>query len=192
MTGPPTTALWSEFHRPLAAFLARRVRRPSDVDDLLQEVFVRIHKRIDTLERADRVDAWIFQIARNALIDLERSRAAGAGGRQAGGDEALEKVAAAEPDAAPSELAGCLRPMIAGLPEPYGEAIRLTEIDGLTQAEAAERAGVSLSGMKSRVQRGRERLKRMILDCCHVELDARGAVIDYHPRCKCVTEKDSE
>jgi RNA polymerase sigma-70 factor, ECF subfamily len=185
VTAPDMTTLWSEFHRPLGAFLAKRARRPSDVDDLLQEVFVRIHKRIETIARADRVDAWIFQIARNALIDFERIRATRNDPRASGG-EALEALAAAEAEDGPSELAGCLGPMIAALPEPYREAIRLTELEGLTQAEAAERTGVSLSGMKSRVQRGRDRLKKMILDCCHVELDARGAVIDYQPRCKCV------
>jgi RNA polymerase sigma-70 factor, ECF subfamily len=190
VTGPDTTALWSEFHRPLGAFLAKRVRRASDVDDLLQEVFVRIHKRIDSLEQAERVDAWIFQIARNALIDFERVRATRNDARQVEAD-ALERVPAAVPEEGPSELAACLRPMIASLPEPYRDALRLTEIDGLTQAEAAERAGVSLSGMKSRVQRARERLKNMILDCCHVELDARGAVMDY-ARCRCTAEKDCD
>jgi len=189
VTAPTTTALWSEFHRPLGAFLARRARRPSDVDDLLQEIFVRIHKKIDTLDDAERIDAWIFQIARNALIDWERVRATRNDARQLGTD-AIETLATPEPDAAPSALVGCVTPMIATLPEPYREAIRLTEIEGLTQADAAERAGISLSGMKSRVQRGRERLKQMILDCCHVELDARGGVVDYTSRCSCGSRRE--
>jgi RNA polymerase sigma-70 factor, ECF subfamily len=191
VTGLDTKVLWSEFHRPLGAFLARRVRRDADVDDLLQEVFVRIHRRIDTLAQAERVDAWIFQIARNALIDFERVRATRNDARQPRTEE-IEAMAVPvpEPEEGQGELAACLRPMIATLPEPYREALRLTEIEGLTQAEAASRAGVSLSGMKSRVQRGRERLKTLILDCCHIELDARGGVMDCQPRCTCTTEKD--
>jgi RNA polymerase sigma-70 factor (ECF subfamily) len=186
LEGHDTESLWSQFHRPLGAFLAKRVRRPADVEDVLQEVFVRIHKRIDTLERSERVAAWIFQIARNALVDFERVRATRAG---VAADEAeLEALVADEGDAPPTELVGCVRPMVEALPEPYREAVRLTELDGLGQAEAAERAGVSLSGMKSRVQRGRERLKNMILDCCHVELDARGGIVD-HARCRCTAKE---
>jgi RNA polymerase sigma-70 factor, ECF subfamily len=75
----------------------------------------------------------------------------------------------------------CLTPLIARLPEPYREAIRLVEIDGLPQRDLSERFAVSLSGAKSRVQRGRDKLKDLLLHCCQVELDKRGNVMDYHP-----------
>lgn len=105
---PRTTALWSEFHRPLRAFLARRARRDADVDDLLQEVFVRIHRRIDGLEDADRVDAWVFQIARNALIDFERVRATR--NERGSGELELDDVPAAHPrTSTPSSPAVCAR-----------------------------------------------------------------------------------
>ena len=180
---------WNELESRIRPYVARRVASAADVDDIVQEIFVRIHKKIDTLDDAERIDAWIFQIARNALIDWERVRATRNDARQLGTD-AIETLATPEPDAAPSALVGCVTPMIATLPEPYREAIRLTEIEGLTQADAAERAGISLSGMKSRVQRGRERLKQMILDCCHVELDARGGVVDYTSRCSCGSRRE--
>jgi RNA polymerase sigma-70 factor (ECF subfamily) len=73
-------------------------------------------------------------------------------------------------------------PFVTVLPTPYREALTLTELQGLTQREAAELMGVSLSGMKSRVQRGRERLRALIEDCCQIALDARGRVIDCDPR----------
>ena len=52
-------------------------------------------------------------------------------------------------------------------------------------APLAERLGLSLSGAKSRVQRAREKLKQQLLECCHFELDRRGHIIDYQPRCQC-------
>ena len=79
------------------------------------------------------------------------------------------------------DLAPCLTPLIARLPEPYREAVRLVEIDGLPQRDLSERFAVSLSGAKSRVQRGRDKLKDLLLHCCQVELDKRGNVMDYHP-----------
>ena len=89
----------------------------------------------------------------------------------------LEDVRAAE-----AELAPCLTGMVARLPEPYRTAMELTSQQGLTQSEAAKRAGVSISGMKSRVQRAREQLKRMLLQCCEVDVDRRGGVSDYQLR----------
>ena len=68
------------------------------------------------------------------------------------------------------------------LPEPYREALVLTELDGLTQADAATRLGLSTSGMKSRVQRGRGQLRDLLLGCCEIELDRRNRVTDYVPR----------
>jgi RNA polymerase sigma-70 factor (ECF subfamily) len=72
--------------------------------------------------------------------------------------------------------------MIAALPESYREAIRLTDLNGLTQIEAAQRSGISFSGMKSRVQRARRQLKSMLEECCRIEVDRRGGIVDYSVR----------
>jgi RNA polymerase sigma-70 factor (ECF subfamily) len=72
--------------------------------------------------------------------------------------------------------------MIYSLPAPYREALLLTEFDGLTQQQLAARVGISLSGAKSRVQRGREQLKQMLHECCSFEFDRRGKVIGCEPR----------
>lgn len=72
--------------------------------------------------------------------------------------------------------------MIDALPEPYREAIVLTELEGLTQKTLAQRLGISVSGAKSRVQRGREQLKQMLHECCSFEFDRRGKVIECEPR----------
>jgi RNA polymerase sigma-70 factor (ECF subfamily) len=95
-----------------------------------------------------------------------------------------------EPDTAElrGELARCLTPLVERLPASYREALVLTEVEGATQAEAAARLGLSVSGMKTRVQRARGRLKDLLLDCCHVELDRRRGVTGYRSRrgpCEC-------
>jgi RNA polymerase sigma-70 factor (ECF subfamily) len=94
-----------------------------------------------------------------------------------------------------AELTCCLRPMIERLPEDYRDAISLVEIDGLTQQAAAKQTGISLSGMKSRVQRGRKQLKAMLDDCCLIELDRRGGVVDYNTRgasCDCCADQKDQ
>ena len=167
-----------ELSAPLRSFVARRV--PGDeVDDVVQDVLLRIQQGVAGLRDAERIDAWIFQIARNVITDGHRRR---------GRHQAFAAQAGAEPPpaadgegAAIAELTSCLPPMIARLPEPYRTAIEWTELQGLTQTEAASRAALSVSGMKSRVQRGREQLKQIILSSCRIELDVRGGVIECDP-----------
>jgi len=174
--------LWEEFGPPLRGFLARRVPPGVDADDLVQEVFLRVVRSVGSLKRTERPEAWLFQIARNALHDSLRARL-----RRDGRTDALEVDLPAQDDAAAdraaeAELAPCLTAMIGRLAEPYRTAITLTSLQGVTQASAARHAGISVSGMKSRVQRGRDQLRQMLVTCCAVAVDARGGVSDFHRR----------
>jgi RNA polymerase sigma-70 factor (ECF subfamily) len=189
---PDAEAIWEEFHRRLLGFIARRVRDHDSAEDILQDVMLRIHRHAGELEHSAAVGGWIHQIARNAIIDHYR-RAPVRRERPAGIDPMPEDAPAPEvtgPDPR-EELARCLEPLLEQLPVKYREAVALTELDGLTQAEAADRLGLSTSGMKSRVQRGRAQLKDLLGDCCEIELDRRGGVTGYRPRrrsCDCRTQ----
>jgi RNA polymerase sigma-70 factor (ECF subfamily) len=178
-------------HDGLRAFIAKRVDDHGYVDDILQEVFVRVHRQIDSVNDPRRVVSWIYQITRNSIIDhyrkpgRQREIPAGLSSELEMRDETSQKPERADRDKGEesrSELAGCLRPMIEWLSQDYRDAITLVEINGLTQEAAAKQMGLSLSGMKSRVQRGRKQLKQMLEDCCLIELDRRGGIADYHPR----------
>jgi RNA polymerase sigma-70 factor, ECF subfamily len=185
-----TQAIWTEFGDRLRAFIGRRVGNEADADDVLQEVFLRIHRYRATVERDDRLVPWLFQVTRNAIADFHRSPerrrelpAGVAGDLEFDGGDA--GPGPDDPDAPTSEtwreLAACLRPMIDRLPPDYRDAVALVDLGGVPQREAAERAGLSVSGMKSRVQRGRQALKGLLDDCCRLELDAGGRVTDYQP-----------
>jgi RNA polymerase sigma-70 factor (ECF subfamily) len=176
--------LWNGFHGALRSFIARRMDNPADAEDALQEVFIRVQRSIGEVEAEDRIDAWLYQITRNVIADHYRSPAA----RRNKADAAeLEELPAPadEPNEAPVALRGlskCLRPFVNALPEIYRDALVLTELEGKTQAAAAEELGISLAAMKGRVRRGRALLKESFLDCCKIDLDARGAVVDFRPR----------
>jgi len=184
-----TEELWQLVHDGLRGFIAKRVNDHGHVDDILQDVFVRVHRQKDSVNDPRRLISWIYQVTRNAIIDHYRKP-----GRQrevlTGLSSELEvlndvpMISETTGDAAElrAELAGCLRPMIEQLSQDYRDAITLVELQGLTQQAAAKQIGISLSGMKSRVQRGRARLKQMLDDCCLIELDRRGGVVDYRTR----------
>lgn len=177
-----TSLMWAEFAGRLRAFVARRVPPGIEPDDVVQEVFLRVMRHLPSLRETDRIEAWLFQIARNTLHDAMRARQ-----RRDGRTDALEidmpdDTSSENVRAAEAELAPCLAPMVARLRQPYRQAIELTSMHGLTQAEAAKRTGVSVSGMKSRVQRARDQLKTMLLRCCEVDVDRRRGVADFHMR----------
>ncbi|MCI0534779.1 MAG: RNA polymerase sigma factor SigZ [Verrucomicrobiales bacterium] len=170
--------IWNEFAEKLGQFIRARVSDPATAEDILQDVFVKIQKRLGELQDPAKIQSWIYLIARNAIIDQYRSR-----------KETVEvpESLSAEPDnhnGEIEELKASFRRMIYSLPEPYREAVVLTEFDGLTQQQLADRLGISLSGAKSRVQRGRAQLKQMLDECCTFEFDRRGKVIDCTPRAK--------
>lgn len=172
-----TDQLWTAYGGRLRAFVARRIDNPADADDILQEVFLRIHTRRDTVVDEARLTSWVFQITRNAVADYYRGR------RQTA--ELPETVAVPDPPADDllRELAPGMGAMLALLSDEDREALVLTELGGLTQQELAEQWGLSLSGAKSRVQRARKRLRTAFVSCCAIELDRRGGVAAYQPGC---------
>ena len=181
-----TELVWERFSARLLAFIRRRVEDLSTAEDLLQEVFVRIHTRMDTLEDDSRLEAWVYQIARHAILDHYRRRR-----ETVPVTDDIDVADPGEPvEPEPAEaLAASMREMVEALPEPYREALLLAEFEGLSQAELAQRLGISFSGAKSRVQRARQKIKDELLVCCHFELDRRGRVIDYWEHCCCCSPR---
>jgi RNA polymerase sigma-70 factor, ECF subfamily len=185
------TQLWQQVHDGLRAFIVKRVADEAEVDDILQEVFLRMHRGIDGLKDPRRVVSWVYQITRHAIVDHyrapERRRELPAGlaaDIEATGTAPTTSVVleSGDSDEHRAELAGCLRPMIDQLAKDYREALMLVELEGLTQQAAAKRIGLSLSGMKSRVQRGRQQLKRKLDECCLIQLDPRHRIAHYTVR----------
>lgn len=170
-------SIYTNFHTRLYNFIAGRISDPYAAEDILQDVYLKIHANLGSLRKLDRLESWLFQITRNAIIDhYRRTRP----------QEELSEVVAAPIDDEPealSALAASVKGMLGCLPDKYRQAIELTELQGLTQNELASRLDLSISGAKSRVQRGREKLKEAFLDCCHFEFNRLGKVVDYHPKC---------
>ncbi len=168
---------------PLRNFIKRRVSNEQDTEDILQDVYLKIHSSIESLKDENRIHGWIYRITRNAINDYYRKY----GNAAVSGEFPEDMAAETDEDLIfNGEIAACLKSMINNLPEKYREAILLTEFHNLTQKELSERLGISISGAKSRVQRAREKLKEMLLNCCQLEFDRMGNIIDYkHKACDC-------
>ncbi len=124
--------------------------------------------------RAKKINSWIYQISRNEIIDYYRARRP-----QDELSDQLREELREEEDRVVEELSQCMRPMVQRLPHKYREAIEFSDLEGFTQKELSDRLGISLSGAKSRVQRGREKLRQLMLACCDFKFDHSGQIIDY-------------
>jgi RNA polymerase sigma-70 factor (ECF subfamily) len=181
-TAAVTEAAWKEFHVRLRAFVSRRIADRADAEDIVQDVFMEMHRSLPSLRTRDRLGPWLHRTARNAVIDHyrrpRRRREVLAGGA---GD--LDGPApAADARKAEAVAARCLAPLIQRLPAAHRRALEMVELRGLTQKAAAEREGVTVSGMKARVQRGRRQLKGALLQCCEIALDGRRSVMGCRRR----------
>lgn len=177
-----TLEVWERFNSRLLAFIRRRVDSDEEADDVLQDVFLKIHMRIDTLMDEDRLAPWVYQVARNTIIDRHRRDRAWLPLDEGFHDE---KAGELPEDDTEANLADGLFDLLAALPEKYRLAVELAEVQGMRQEEIANQLGLSLSGAKSRVQRGRAMLRQALLDCCHVDFDRRGRVMDFYQRQMC-------
>ena len=181
---------WTETLRRLRAFVAARVDDAELAADIAQDVIVR-SLASGSLTTADNPMAWLYRSARNAVIDHYRTRRRN---EPLDDDDAWPEIDADGADdaarATTRELASCLQPMLAQLPAAARDALTRVDINGETQQSSADSLGISVSGMKSRVQRARRDLREMLEGCCTVELNRRGEIADYrqpeHPRaCGC-------
>lgn len=169
-----------EFAAKLRGFIRRRVRNDATADDLTQETLLKVFRSRESLRDGQRMEAWLYRIARTTLIDHYRR------------EKPTEDLPAGLPAEPADELAELRRAVVASmkafleeLPEAYREPVRLAEIEGMPLAKIALRSGLSLTAVKSRVRRGRAMLKKKLQDCCRFEFDRMGKVIGWERRKRC-------
>ncbi|MBL8818973.1 MAG: sigma-70 family RNA polymerase sigma factor [Planctomyces sp.] len=168
---------WNEIADRLRFFIRSRIEDSHTADDLVQDVILKAQLNLHSAPM-HKLSAWMFQIARNVIIDHYRSR--------------KHRRAAQLDDETPieesetvivSELSGCIRPMLARLPDASREALEQTDLGELTQIELAKQLGLSVPGVKSRVQRAREQLRTVLVSCCAPKTGSDGSVVSHGCDC---------
>jgi RNA polymerase sigma-70 factor (ECF subfamily) len=166
--------IWIELSDYLKGFISKQVKGSYVAEDILQDVFLKVNSQIDALRDETKLTAWIFQITRNAINDHFRSQ-----NKLKTAHLNIEVLDTEITENETRQLSYCVQSMLNTLPKKYKEAVRLSEIEGLSQKDLADQLGISYSGAKSRVQRGREKLKKQLLQCCIIAADKYGNVLDY-------------
>jgi len=168
-----TALIWDGFNRNMRRYLMRRVKNRHDADDLLQEVFVKIHLKLPTLTQHESLPAWVWQLTRNTLLDYHKKRRLPLSEL----DRAELLPTETAPDDFTQHLAECIRPMLDLLPPDRRETLQLADLENISQKKLAEQWGLSHSGAKSRVQRARGELHGLFSQCCYIESDIYGNIM---------------
>ncbi len=176
---PDTVEIWGSFKDELLGFIKARVRHEEDAEDILQDVFVKIHAGLKKVSDIKSLSGWVYQITRNTIIDYYRVKKRPPGELP---DEESEYM----PEQHAKQFYGCLESHINALPEKYRHAFKRVEIDGISQKKLAHELGISYSGAKSRYQRSKEMLRALFVKCCSIETDKYGNILNANTdHCSC-------
>jgi RNA polymerase sigma-70 factor (ECF subfamily) len=179
--GPELAQTYQAMRQPLLAYLRRLVGQPQAAEDLLHDVMLKALAALRGEAAPPRhLGAWLYRVAHNVAMDHHRSQRP----HEPIDDDLAETLPNPEPPAAQAagELAACLRPLVAQLPETYRAVVQAAELEGRPLREIAEKQHISLDAAKQRASRGRRQLREQLLRCCEVALSAQGQVVDFTPR----------
>ena len=175
--------IYTRFHTELLRYIKSKVRSSEDAEDILHNVFIKISTGIDKLTEDVKLKNWIFTITRNAIIDYYRVNASRK--EMTPTEEISENIPESEDLDTTKGLDQCMSSMIGLLPDEYRNIIIESEINGVKQKDLADKYGIAYPSMRSNVQRGRERLKQLFFNCCHIATDARGNVMEEKGKGNC-------
>jgi RNA polymerase sigma-70 factor (ECF subfamily) len=184
MTEIPFEVVYQDFDARLRRFIYRRVSDWDLTEDILQDVYIKLHHHIHSLNDVQHITAWLFMVTRNAIIDQHRLA-----------KPTVElpvdlREQARESTDLYTELMPSVHRMLDCLDPGDRQVLQLADLQGVRQKDMASQLGLSYSGTKSRVQRARKKLREAFLECCHFDFDRRGAVMDY--QCKCTLPAKSQ
>ena len=162
--------IWDDFSDQLKGFIFKKVKDEDAANDILQDVFLKIMEHSDKVAQAQNIQQYIYGIARNSTIDFFRKQS-----NTSDYSDTTAIFTEEEDTTLNTTIADCcVKPFIAQLPEKYRYALVRSELEHISQKELAKELDISYSGAKSRVQRGKEKLKALIMGCCNMPSDTYG------------------
>ena len=166
---------WVEYQQQLFSFIRSRVETPEDAEDILNDVFAKLTKTADENVIPDSISSWLYRVTKNRIVDYYRTKKRFV--------QLPEDISEKSEDSNTIKLLSkCMLPMIQALPETYQYPLMLSEIEGKKYKEVAVDLGLSVSAVKSRILRGREKLQKSMINCCTIYRNDTGETIDYEQK----------
>lgn len=168
---------WSKLRTELVSFVYAKVKDKCLAEDIVQDVFIKVHAKSAQLKESEKIIGWVYQITRNAVVDHFRK------------NSKMHEPVNVDWENTNHELndcvSRCLKALMTTLPEKYRIPLQLTELENLSQYEVAERLNITYSGARSRVQRARRMLKEKLFELYQIETDPYGNILVCENRVPC-------
>lgn len=174
---------WYQTQDKLKSFVFRHTKDKAVADDIVQDVFLKVHANLAQVKDSEKLSAWIFQIARNTITDYFRKK------NKTIHPTDIDWEAESKP--LNDCVSTCLQVMMTTLPEKYRHALEIAEMKDGSQLELAKELNISYSGAKSRVQRARQMLKEKMEEAYHIKFDSYGNVIVCEDKLPCSCQPEN-
>lgn len=170
------SAFYEKIYKQIGVYIRKLTSDSEHIDEVTQEVFLKIHRSIATLKNNDKLTSWLNRIVYTTLIDHYNKQK-----KAAVSDTVLLTAQTDENNEDNPALMACIMELLDLLPIEQRELLKAVEIDGLKQTDYAKQHNIKLSTVKSRVQRAKQKIKEQILSGCYLQTDKFGNVVDYRP-----------
>jgi RNA polymerase sigma-70 factor (ECF subfamily) len=178
------SSTWNSLYVELLAFVLAKVKDRPTAEDIVHDVFIKVHNKSHQVKEADKIVGWIYQITRNTVADHYRLNQKNAAQASIDWESSYHEFNEC--------VAHCLKSLMGGLPVEYRVPLELAELDGLSQYEIADRLRISYSGARSRVQRARRLLRKKLDELYTIKTDAYGNVILCEDKIQCCSGRTCE
>ena len=165
-----TAEIWQAYHTDVKRFIRSKVKNEHITDDLLQETFIKVHTKLESLKDVAKIKSWIMTITRNIVFDYFKKKEWLVNG------EAIIVEPDDEVDDKHTEQ-DCLHGIIKRLPKKYMDPLFLADIKGVKQAEIADRLNLGLPTTKSRIHRARKLIAQGYMECCDYKINHKGVLV---------------
>lgn len=164
-----TTDVWELYATDVQHFILSKVTDEVLAEDLLQETFIKVHTKLDTLKAPEKLKSWLFSIARNVVMDYFRKTALDVPFQE--NDRVNEDIKSNH------TREDCLHGIIKSLPKKYRDPLILSDIQGLKQHQISKKLGLPLPTIKSQIQRGRKQIAQGFVECCDFKINDEGFLV---------------
>ncbi len=161
-----------QLYNPLLLYVKKRINSKEDAEDITQEIFYKLSKS-DTSD-VKNLKSWVYTIAQNTITDYYRKHKVDTVDVEM--NPILEED---EGMSAAKELSSCITSYVGMLPEEYRSILTLSELENVPQKEIAERLNMNYVTVRSKIQRGRKKLKDMFSTCCTIIQGSNGSILEY-------------
>ncbi len=178
--------IWEDYKSSLLGYIQKRVNDRDDSKDILQDVLLKSYQFCSKGKTVLHLKSWLYKITQNAIIDYYKKDNKSVPLEFDVKEDDIENSSI-------GEASEYIKVLLKLLPEEYAKPLFMYDLENIDQKTIAEKLNLTLPNTKSRIQRGRVKLKEQFLECCAVVFDTNGEMVsfDIKPECTLLKEEQS-